>query len=159
MPNREPQVDFGPLSNSLGFLLRIAQVDAFTRFFGTGLPPDLRLGEVTILEMVARNPGIRQGVLATALRIKRAHMTKLIHALEGRALVTTQVPPEDRRALTLNITPEGLAWVKTCQPLIDTAEAAIPGALSPKETAELNRLLRKFLGLSAAQTKRKEPES
>ena len=60
-----------------------------------------------MLTLILHNPGIRQGVLARRLMIKRAHMTKLIRSLEKSGYVERTIPDEDRRSVTLRLKCEG----------------------------------------------------
>lgn len=142
----EAAPDLGQLTGTLGFLLRIAQIDAFEMFYDWLRETEVKPGEFTVLYVLQRNPGIRQGVVGATLRIKRAHMTKLIRSLEGRGLVMRRIPDDDRRAVELTLTPAGDAFVTRY------ADAALMQAdreasrLAPEESAELIRLLRKFTG-------------
>jgi DNA-binding MarR family transcriptional regulator len=69
------QVKVGELSQSVGFLLRLAQLRAFEDFFSDNGPRGVKPGEFSVLWVISRNPGIRQSVLGQRLMIKRAHMT------------------------------------------------------------------------------------
>jgi DNA-binding MarR family transcriptional regulator len=141
----EAGFDLGTMHDSLGFLLRLAQIDAFNRFFAKGDLAALGLGEISILRGIGLNPGVRQGVLAQALRIKRAHMTKIMRVLEGRGLIRTSVPPEDRRAVTLWLTEAGQTWLQEHWPEVEAREALVPRGMAPADVEQLKHLLRKFL--------------
>ncbi len=69
-------IAFGPLASSLGFHLRLAQIEAFEAFFATFAEDGLQPGSFCVLITIGENPGIRQGILANALKIKRSHMAK-----------------------------------------------------------------------------------
>ena len=77
----EDAIDFGDLTRSVGFLLRMAQLQSFDMFFARLAKHGLKPGEFTLLWVVGLNPGLRQGSLARRLRIKPAHMTKLVQRL------------------------------------------------------------------------------
>lgn len=141
------EVDLGPMAGSLGFLLRIAQLQAFERFYTVLEGDGVRPGSFTILSVIGRNPGIRQGVLAGHLMIKRAHMTKIVRALEGQGLVSRRVADDDRRAMELTLTPAGQAWLAAREPAVLALDAMPPPGLSTAETARLTALLRKLTGL------------
>lgn len=142
-----PTLDFGPLADSTGFLLRLAQIDAFERYFdatsGEAGPPL----DMVLLTMIARNPGIRQGVLARALRIKRAHMTKIVRLLEDADLLSGRVPDDDRRAIELSLTPAGRTRLAAIWDRIAPHERALPPGLSAPEADTLRDLLRKLVAL------------
>src|SRR5690606_11752032 len=101
------KVDLGGLDHSLGFLMRMAQVRLYERFFA-GLAEDGPTpGEFAILWVIGRNPGIRQGLLCQTLSIKPAHMTKTVRRLEMRGLLARKVPDTDRRSVMLTLTAKG----------------------------------------------------
>lgn len=141
------EVDLGPLGDTVGFLLRLAQLRSFgafrERFAELGLNP----GAFAVLVLIARNPGVRQGVIADRLMIKPAHMTKLVRALEEAGLILRLVPDHDRRSVELSLTEAGEAYLEEFAPEVFAAEQDAAGALGVAESRELVRLLRKYLGL------------
>lgn len=147
-PATEEEVAVGPLADSLGFLLRVAQVQVFEFFFEDLGQFGLRPGEFSVLWMIHLNPGVRQGLLAQRLRIKRAHMAKLVRSFEDRGLVERSVPGDDRRALELRLTADGEAFVRDHAGAFFSHDARRPTTLDPQEQAQLFALLRKHVGLS-----------
>ena len=143
----ESGLDYGPLAGSLGFLLRLSQLKSFDDFFAALGPLDVRPGEMSVLMVLARNPGIRQGVLAEALSIKRAHMAKMVRALEEAGLIRRTVPQDDRRAMELWLTERGQARLAALRPAFAAHEAPPVDGLSPHEAETLKRLLRKSVGM------------
>ncbi len=140
---------FGALAESLGFLLRLAQLQAFDEYFSAEGSPEHGPGEMSILLMIDANPMIRQGVLARALRIKRAHMTKIIQSFDRAGLVQTSVPADDRRSLELTLTPAGKDRLARVWDRVSLNELGRPGNLTQRETDTLKRLLRKYLSIAA----------
>ncbi len=140
-------VDLGALAGSLGFLLRLSQLVSFRDFYddlgGFGIRP----GEISALFVIADNPGIRQGVVARHLMIKRAHMAKMVRAMESDGLVSRSVPADDRRAVELKLTDSGRARVATLSEPFRRHEARPVPGLTRRDEAELKRLLRKYLSL------------
>lgn len=147
-PGETPEVALGPLEDSLGFLLRLAQLRNFAAFYddlgGLGLRP----GALTVLILVGENPGIRQGVLARALSIKRAHMTKMVQAMEDDGLLRRTVPDADRRSVELWLTAAGQARLDTIRPPFESFERSAGRHLTEAEARDLKALLRKYLALS-----------
>jgi DNA-binding MarR family transcriptional regulator len=133
------------LGGHLGFLLRLAHVDAFARFHAAAGLSGAQVTEATLLHLVALNPGIRQGVLARHLRLKRAHMTKIVQGLEGRGCLALDVPPEDRRSVTLHLTDAGAAVLTGLWPAVERGEAAVQAALAPADRAAALALLARML--------------
>lgn len=149
----DEDIDFGPLGGSLGFLLRLAQLQSFASFFREMDGHDIRPGEISVLMLLAQNPGVRQGVLARALHIKRAHMTKMVRAMEGTDLLTRTVPEDDRRSVELWLTEKGKARLKAMQAPFLAHERLASTPLSDAEEAQLKALLRKFIGLDPQDPK------
>ena len=148
-PIETDPVDLGELTQSLGFMLRIAQVTAYKRFYDR-FPREFRPGEFSALSVIGRNPGIRQGELASALKIKRAHMTKLVQRFERDGLVARQVHAEDRRAVTLSLTGKGKAEVADHHDVFFGTNGAADSGLTQKEYDTLLTLLGKYSGFEAA---------
>lgn len=142
------EVRLGPMSDSLGFLLRLSQLVSFRDFFASLEDFGLRPGEATVLMLIGENPGIRQGVLARRLMIKRAHMTKMIRGMEETRLVSRTVPEDDRRSVELWLTDRGADRVAAMLSPWQEHEARPARNLSPREEAELKRLLRKHVGIA-----------
>lgn len=141
------QIRTGQLGSSLGFLLRIAQLEAFEQFFARFGDADLRPGEFSVLWVIGLNPGLRQGDLAAVLRIKPAHMTKIIRRLEELGRVERTIPEDDRRSVTLRLTETGRAFVTENEAAFFGQDAYFDHSLTPDEEAALVRLLRKVAGL------------
>lgn len=140
------QVKLGSLGDSVGFLLRLAQLRAFDDFFSDN-GPRLRPGEFSVLWVIARNPGIRQSVLGQRLMIKRAHMTKLIRALEDNGLVSRRIPDSDRRAVELTLTAPGETEVGKAAEAFFAYEQKTGAPLDSSEQGQLLALLKKYVGL------------
>lgn len=146
-PTQAEALDLGPLGHALGFLLRVAQLDSFARFYAELGELGLKPGEFSALMVLSRNPDVRQGLLAERLRIKRAHMTKLVKALEAKGLVERRVPEEDRRSLRLRLTERGRIFVARHEAAFTAHDAGPARGLTPQEHARLVALLRKQAGL------------
>lgn len=141
------QFELGQLTNSLGFLLRLAQVRVFNAFYDRLSRHNLRPGEFTVLWVIGLNPGLKQGSIARRLSIKPAHMTKLIQRMVADGYVERDIPAEDRRAVHLSLTPEGQKFVERYRSEFLEFHREERSDLSEGEHAELMRLLRKFTGI------------
>ncbi|MEM9196763.1 MAG: MarR family transcriptional regulator [Pseudomonadota bacterium] len=144
------RINLGALGKEPGFLLRLAQLQAYSIVLEGLDPGGLRPGAFSVLYLIAQNPGMRQGTLAKHLLIKRAQMTKLVQALAAQNLVARSVPAGDRRGVELALTPAGAALLAAHAPrFLAQGDAALPG-LSAGETRTLKTLLAKTLGLQVA---------
>ena len=139
-------VDFGPLEENSGFMLRLAQLQVFEGFFAEFGPRGIRPGQIGILVGIAKNPGIRQGTLAKALRIKRSNMAKIVRLLVREGLIQRLVPSSDRRAVELRLTRSGHTFVDGALPDIHRNDHRATGMLTRRERETLMRLLHKMTG-------------
>lgn len=140
-------IKLGELSLSVGFLLRLAQVQVFDLFNETLAAHGIRPGEFTVLWVVGLNPGMRQGEIAEALRIKPAHMTKLVQRMVREGYVKRSVPRDDRRAIALELTTSGAGFVAAHRQDFLAFQQKERGGLSAGENDELLALLRKLVGM------------
>ncbi|MCB1347503.1 MAG: MarR family transcriptional regulator [Paracoccaceae bacterium] len=148
----DERVNLGEITGSLGFLLRMAQLKAFDFFFRTLDGEDLRPGEFTVIWVIQLNPGLRQGTFARTLKIKPAHMTKLIARLVEQGLVHREVPEDDRRSVRLSLSPEGEAFVARYRDQFLHLHLAERSDLTPEEARTLIHLLRRYAGIEGAAT-------
>ena len=137
-------VDLGDLTQSVGFMVRLAQVATYATFFRTLKDKTLKPGEFTVLWVIGLNAGIRQGTVAQTLKIKPAHMTKLVQRLVSAGFVDRKVPASDRRAVQLTLTDAGKAYCKKHHAAFVKVRNAERGALTDQETQDLLRLLEKL---------------
>ncbi len=139
-------VELGPLTNAIGFLVRLSQVEVFKTFFREVGHLDLKPGEFSILWVISMNPDVRQGQIAKRLTIKPAHMTKVIQRLETKGFISRQIPDHDRRSVILRLTRQGEAFVAKHH---DTYFSYFKGQsnLDATEMKQLVQLLQKFNGL------------
>ena len=136
----------GMLDDDLGFHCRLAQLHFFSSFFedlgGFGVTP----AYLSALMTIAENPGVRQGVLAEALMIKRSAMTKLMRGLEDGGLISRVSPRSDLRSVELTLTPAGQDLVARARPLMEGQNERATPMLSPGERQLLMALLKKIAG-------------
>jgi DNA-binding MarR family transcriptional regulator len=86
--------------------------------------------------------------IGQVFNIDNSAVTRLIDRLEKNGLVKRQVPPENRRAILIRITPEGLEEEKKAQMIIRAINGKIKVGFTPEEVAAhtkiLNGILEKF---------------
>jgi DNA-binding MarR family transcriptional regulator len=139
-------LSFGPLSQSVGLLVRLAQIGMFEAYFAGLAGREIRPGEFSVLAAIHENPGVRQGAVADVLKIKWSNMAKMIKSLEDRGLVCRKASPDDRRAIELTLTAAGRRLVEELMPLVLANERRATSALSDTEYGTLHRLLLKLTG-------------
>lgn len=135
----------GHLEPLIGLKLRLAQVHFFAVFFeefgATGLSP----AELSILSLLAEQPGLRQIELGRLLRIKRSNMTKLMRGLELRGYVARRASPTDGRTVESYLTPEGDGVQRRFTARVFANDAAAAAALTGAERDMLLGLLDKIV--------------
>jgi DNA-binding MarR family transcriptional regulator len=94
------------------------------------------------LDVIDQRPGLTAGELAEAVGLSPGAVTTVLDRLEARGLVTRSRDPDDRRRVTLKMTPEAnrLAW-EAYGPLGETGGPFI-AELSDKELEAVIRFLR-----------------
>lgn len=113
----DPSVNFGPLTDWLGFNLRMAQAAAFQAFARRSSEIGVQPGRFATLTLIAANPGITQTALSRANGRDKSTLTPLISDLVRRRLVRRTRDRSDRRTYRLTLTPAGarlLAELNDC---------------------------------------------
>lgn len=142
---RSAPIDYGPLADNAGYLLRRAQLWIFQDFIRTMAPLDLRPAQYSVLLLIRQNPGLSQITLACALGIERARLVRLLDQLEERRLVERRPSASDRRSHAMHLTPQGEKLLEEAATLYSRHNAAWLQELGGADNcAELIRLLGKF---------------
>lgn len=133
-----------PLAESVGFLVRIVQLQSFQLFYRRFDNSGLSIGALSTLGAIHANPGIRHGVLADALMIKRPNFTKVINGLEADGLIVREAPRGDKRTTALFITKKGVRKLDSMRHGIMAHHAEMVSDLTPAERDTLTHLLRRL---------------
>ena len=117
------------------------QANAALKPFGLNHP------EYNLLMMLYGTEGqaLHPTELADAAGEKSANITRLTNELCEKGLIARNASDEDRRKVTLTLTPQGIATVESFLPDICGLLERQANGLSPREMAQLERLLKKFL--------------
>jgi DNA-binding MarR family transcriptional regulator len=143
------QLDLSGVTRWLGFMLRIAQVRMFQRYYEAEIGKEISPGVLSSLTVIRDNPGVRHGVLADALLIRRPNMTKLVESMVRAGLVSRRSLSGDGRSVALFVTPKGSRVLARAHAMNRDLDEASAATLNAAERAELQRLLRKLAGLPA----------
>ena len=141
-----PDVDVGALE-LLGRLFRSAQLaDARRRegLAGTGLQP----GWFDLLAALRRDGApfeLNPTQLMQATMLSSGGMTKRLDRLAEAGLIERTPDPSDRRGTRVRLTPLGRERLDEALPVHVANEEEILSALSPRQRAALDGLLRKLL--------------
>ena len=142
LPAPEPApIDFGPLADRLGYVLRRAQIAVFRDFFETFAPFDIKPAQYSILTIIERNPGLKQAQVCDALGIKRTNFVAMIDELEARGWVRRDEAPGDRRSYALVLTPQGEDFMPKLHETSAAHERRLIAALGARRHDEMAREL------------------
>jgi len=152
MQRREPTksaaaVDLGPLDDSVGYLVRRAQVAIFQRFFEQFAAAGVRPAQYSVLTVIERNPGLSQNRLAGALGIKKTNLVAMIDGLEKRGLARRMPAEHDRRSHALFLTSKGIALMARLHRLDDTLNRRLVQATGENDRRRLCEALRRIAAL------------
>ena len=111
--SNDNQIDFGVLNEFLGYRLRRAQMNFFTKFGIVCQDLGISPGLFAVLAIVERNPGLTQTAVAQALGNDRSAMVAAVDKLEGLNLLERRTAKNDRRSYALFMTDTGIEFLKT----------------------------------------------
>ena len=97
----------GPLSDTIGFRLRLAQIAAYRHFEGSLSRYGIAPRYLGLLSIIQAHPGQPQSRLAEAIALKRSSLVPIIDRLEGDGLVERRPSATDRRYKSVWLTPKG----------------------------------------------------
>ena len=144
------KLDFGQLSDRLGYVLRRAQVAVFKDFDVMFNEVDIRPIQYSILTLIECNPGLSQTQVCDALGIKKPNFVAMLDGLEGRGLVRRAPTPGDRRTYALFLTDEGRTLMRKLHKLAARHEQNIIDIVG----ADMRKLMFVHLGSLTGLRKR-----
>ncbi len=138
-------VDFGVLTDSLGFLVRCAQLSLTGELIEVLAPLNLRPAQFSVLVLIDANPDLPQSHLSASLGIQRPNFVAMLDELESRGLTKRCVSQRDRRVNTLALTAEGRRVLRRAVELHTAYEARLVQRLGASEQSQFTRLLRHLI--------------
>jgi DNA-binding MarR family transcriptional regulator len=142
---REP-VELGLLPELMGYALRRAQIVVFADFHARFAAENIRPAQFSVLEVLQRNPGLRQTQVSAALGIRRTNFVPLFDELEQRGLAERRAVKGDRRACALHLTVKGDALLRRLRTMVTEHEAKFVERIGPRGKARLLSLLQRLIG-------------
>ncbi len=152
------QLDLTALQQTPGFLIRILQLQIFEAFFAFFASLGLSPAEQSILMVVHDNPSVTQTEVAGALKIQLPNLVKILAKLETSGILQRTRSLRDKRAVELNLTPDGrkLADEAAMRGLDFNAQTL--SALSPRERDQFLTMLSRLVAAHSNTPERKKPE-
>ncbi|MEP7728339.1 MarR family winged helix-turn-helix transcriptional regulator [Marinomonas primoryensis] len=106
-------VDFGILNTLIGYRLRRAQMNFFSKFSEVCSDLGISPGLFAIIAIVERNPGLTQTAVAQALGNDRSAMVAAVDKLEKMDILKRRPAKNDRRSYALFMTKYGETFFQT----------------------------------------------
>ncbi len=124
-----------PLPSLPGYALRRAAnatgAELASRLTGLGL----RQSDVSVLILIAENPGVTASAVGRALDIQRANMVPLLNRLEDAGLIARA--PIDKKSFGLDLTAHGRERLADARKVVEAFEAELIARVPPEHRAHL----------------------
>jgi DNA-binding MarR family transcriptional regulator len=154
---RRPDVDLGPLTGLIGYMLRRAQIAVFQDIFRAFAQLGIRPAQFSVLTVIAHNPGRTQSQVSAALGIKRTNFVALLDSLERCGLAERRPAPTDRRSHALHLTEAGKATMRRLNQMVDRLEAGMIAQIGKDGRVELLKLLHRLAEAERQPSTRRAP--
>ncbi|MEM5311567.1 MarR family winged helix-turn-helix transcriptional regulator [Paraburkholderia sp. JHI869] len=115
--------------------------------------------QASILFMVASGKCLLAAELAREYGIDASAVTRLVDRLEKRGLLKRVRSSEDRRAVHLALTPEGLAIAARMPAIFRSVTEHLSAGFTPEEVGFLKSMLRRILSNSCEASQSSNPNS
>lgn len=112
-----------PLPELPGYALRRAANATAAELAARLAPLELRQSDVSVLILVAENPGVTASAIGRQLDIQRANMVPLLKRLEDAGLIERL--PLDGKSLGLELTPAGRERLAEARGVVDAFETEL----------------------------------
>lgn len=143
---KEPSLNTAPMLTFITFSRAQALLSEAVQ--QTALEVGLNHGTRDLLLTLYRSAppeGLPASEIAALLAVSPASVTGNVDKLEERGLLTRTLDPQDRRSWRIALTDAGSVLVREHLPVHLANEERLLSALTPKEIAQLETLLRKLI--------------
>lgn len=144
--NESQQLDWGLLAGSVGPRVRVLRNALTARSIAVSAPHGLPTGSLTVLSLVAANPGSSQTALADRAGLNKSALVGIMDQLEQHGLITRDRSATDRRRYGVTVTPEGERAMQALFAAVDKEEEPVRDALGAAEMEVLLALLDRAIG-------------
>ena len=124
-----------PLPSFPGYALRRAANATAAELSARLAELGLRQSDVSVLILIAENPGVTASAIGRALDIQRANMVPLLNRLEDARLI--ERAPIDRKSLGLDLTEPGRELLARARQVVESFEAELLARVPPEHRAHL----------------------
>jgi DNA-binding MarR family transcriptional regulator len=144
--NESQQLEWGLLAGSVGPRVRVLRNALTARSIAVSAPHGLPTGSLTVLSLVAANPGSSQTALADRAGLNKSALVGIMDQLEQHGLITRDRSAIDRRRYGVTVTPEGERAMQALFAAVDKEEEPVRDALGAAEMEVLLALLDRAIG-------------
>jgi len=134
-------LDWGILEGSVGPRVRLLRNALSARSITVSAPYGLPTGSLTVLALIAANPGSSQTALAGRAGLNKSALVGIVDQLEQRGLVERDRAASDRRRYQVSVTPEGERAMHALFAVVTREEGPIRDALGKRDMIALLTLL------------------
>lgn len=135
------KLDWGLLDGSVGPRVRLLRNTLSARSIQVSAPHGLPTGSLTVLALIAANPGSSQTALATRAGLNKSALVGIVDQLERRGLVERERVATDRRRYEVVVTAKGEETMQELFAVVDAQEQPLRDALGGRDIATLLKLL------------------
>lgn len=137
-------VDYGPLTELVGYRLRRAQIRIYQDFLDAMDPCSITPPRFSAMTLIRHNTGMKLTELARAMGIARSGAVEVVNSLEKLGYVLRMESPVDRRAYALALTEQGRAVLDRVTALVQEHDGRVSARLTIEERQQLRCLLDKL---------------
>lgn len=137
----QPGHEWGQLAETVGPRVRLLRNALAARSIAALEEFALPTGSLTVLSLIAANPGSSQTVLAKAAGLNKSALVAIVDELEKRGLAARDRSASDRRRNQLSVTSAGEAAMKAMFERVRKGEERVRDALGANEHRRLLDLL------------------
>ena len=134
-------LDWGILEGSVGPRVRLLRNALSARSIAASAPHGLPTGSLTVLALIAANPGSSQTALASRAGLNKSALVGIVDQLERRGLVERDRVANDRRRYQVSVAPAGERAMNELFAAVTREEQPIREALGARDMHTLLALL------------------
>ena len=134
------------LEGSVGPRVRLLRNALSARSIAVSAPHGLPTGSLTVLALIAANPGSSQTALAARAGLNKSALVGIVDQLEQRGLVERDRAASDRRRYQVSVTREGERQMHALFAVVTREEGPIREALGARDMIALLALLDRAIG-------------
>lgn len=134
-------LDWGLLAGSIGPRVRLLRNALTARSIAVSAPYGLPTGSLTVLSLIAANPGSSQSAIARRAGLNKSALVGIVDQLEAKGLAARDRSASDRRRNQVTVTPAGEAAMQALFVAVAAEESVIRDALGAADLEVLLGLL------------------